>query len=131
MTWAPCFARRAGRYEQAARHHGEALALAREVADRSLEAAALNSLGETLRAAGRAADALDHHHRARVLARDVGDAYEEVRADEGIGCALFDTGHLAEANATWFAALKRYAELGVPEAHRLALRLAPSESSSD
>jgi DNA-binding SARP family transcriptional activator/tetratricopeptide (TPR) repeat protein len=120
-----------GRYEQAARHHREALALAREVADRSLEAAGLNSLGETLRAAGRAADALDHHHRARVLARDVGDAYEEVRADEGIGCALFDTGHLAEANATWFAALKRYAELGVPEAHRLALRLAPSESSSD
>jgi tetratricopeptide (TPR) repeat protein len=118
-----------GRSEQAADHHQQALAMFREIGDRSGEAKALNGVGQTHRATGQLHEAQIQHTTALTLATLIGDRYELARAHNGLAHTHYATGDLDQARHHWHEALALYAHLGVPDAddvraHLTALHLA-------
>jgi tetratricopeptide (TPR) repeat protein/transcriptional regulator with XRE-family HTH domain len=115
---------RLGRAPAAARYHRRALAILGEIGDRRAEPAARNSLAEALRARGQVEPASREHRAALDLAEIFDNAYEQARAIEG----LAEVGHLqgspGDARARWQDALRRYVQLGTPEAARVRDRMA-------
>ena len=103
----------------------QALALFREIGDRTGEAEALNGVGEILLSAGRPDEARVEHAAALTLASQIGDAYEQARAHAGLGAALSACGDVTVGQASPGArarGLRRNRRPGVrrPSAARLA-----------
>jgi tetratricopeptide (TPR) repeat protein len=116
--------RRAGRYQQAADHHRQALGLFREINNRGGETQVLNSLGEALLAAGQPDHARIQHDMALTLADQAGDRYEQARAHDGLAHTHHATGDIEQAHQHWQQALAIYFELGTPEADEVHAHLA-------
>lgn len=127
---------RQGRYHQAADQLRRAVALTRKEGDQSGEADALNGVGEVSLAMGRPAPARDQHSRALSIATQIGDRYEQARAHNGLGYASQADGAPEAARRHWKEALAIYADMGVPEAGEVRVRLAafgspePGDSST-
>jgi tetratricopeptide (TPR) repeat protein len=115
---------RQGHRQQAADQLRRAVALSRKEGDESGEADALNGLGEVSLAMGRPAPARAQHSRALRLATAIGDRYEQARAHNGLGCASQADGAPEAARRHWQEALASYADMGVPEADEVRVRLA-------
>ncbi len=104
--------------------HRQALGIAVETGDRGLQATAHVGLGETLAAAGNHEDAENAFRTALTIAREIGMPYEQACALRGIGDVCQATGRDADALPWWSEALALYTQLRVPEAVRLAARVA-------
>jgi tetratricopeptide (TPR) repeat protein len=96
-----------GRYAPAADRHREALALYRQVGDRSGEAWALTGLGSVAACLGRLPQATEH--------------YQQALTHAGLGHAHDSLGHPADARHHLQQALTLYTELGMPDAVRTDL----------
>jgi tetratricopeptide (TPR) repeat protein len=79
--------RRQGRLAESADCLGQALAISREIGERSVEAEILNALGETLLALGRPREALASHQAALAVASQIGHLPELARAEAGVAAA--------------------------------------------
>jgi tetratricopeptide (TPR) repeat protein len=121
---------RQGRYEQATSHLEQALALCRDNNDMSVQAIALNGLGELLLETGRTADALARHAVALDAASQVGEKYEQARAHAGLARAYQTSGDTGKARNHGHEALTRYTELGAPEADQVRAQLAADNAAS-
>jgi DNA-binding SARP family transcriptional activator/tetratricopeptide (TPR) repeat protein len=115
--------RATSRLDEAMTYHLEALDLTIEVGDRPDECMTRNEYGYTLLARGDAARALEQHRAALALASTLGMKYEHARALDGIAACLRTTDPAA-AREHWQQALSRYGDMGVPERHEVAGRLA-------
>lgn len=104
--------------------HEQAIALFREIGDRSGEANALNGLGEAAHTTGRPADALVHHSAANAIATDLGLRDQQARAHAGLGRAHRAQGRAARARWHHRRALALYTDLGMPEADEIRAYLA-------
>ena len=76
---------RQGRYDDAARHLRQALALCRQTGDRPTEAYALSYLGDVCLRQGRPDQAARHQQQALELFREAGDPAGEAQALNGLG----------------------------------------------
>jgi len=114
---------RLGRPERAAEHHRQSLLAFREAGDRDGEAWALNGLGEAAYGAGSPADALSHHDAAHTVATEVGSRDQQARAHVGRAHAYDALDQRDRARQHYAQALDFYAELGLPEAEQIRLRL--------
>jgi tetratricopeptide (TPR) repeat protein len=113
--------------EQAIDCFKQALALFRELGDRTGEAEALNGVGEIMLGAGRPQEARAGHAAALTLASQTGDAYERARAHAGLGAALSACGDVTIGKRHLRRALDVYAEIGAPESEGIRARLAALE----
>jgi len=104
------------RYQQAAEHHQQALALFREIGHRAGEAMALNAVGETHHVTGDPEHARANHDVALTLASRISDRYEQARAHNGLAHTHHASGDPDPARHHWRQALALYTDLGVPEA---------------
>ena len=111
-----------GRHADALDYHEQTAALLTRVVGHENAAKLYNDRGQSQAAAGQSAAALASHEYALLLARDHGRPFEEARALAAIGELLHDRDpdgarrYLADA-------LRRYDELGVPEADELRARI--------
>jgi DNA-binding SARP family transcriptional activator len=80
-------ASRAEERERSRRLHEEALAIARDLGDRDIQAQGLNGLGQICHAEGEYVESLDYHHQALTLAIEAGARDIETQALLGIGNA--------------------------------------------
>jgi tetratricopeptide (TPR) repeat protein len=110
------------RYQQAAEHHQQALALCREIGDRVGEADALTRLGLVYQQQGSDQQATEHHQQALALFRELGHRDGEANVLDDIGVAYWHQGRYAQAAEHLEHALALFRELGhrVGEAHALA-----------
>jgi tetratricopeptide (TPR) repeat protein/transcriptional regulator with XRE-family HTH domain len=115
--------RRMGSYVDALDHLQRSLVIAREIGNRTMEAETLNALAETRRAMGQPRPALVHHRAALAVARRTGHRRQAARALDGLGHALHDLGQPARARNHWQQALAIYADLDVPEAAQVRVKL--------
>jgi tetratricopeptide (TPR) repeat protein len=120
---------RTGRYAEAAETFQELLGRARSGGYRSRELSALNGLGEALRGTGRAAEAHAHHTVALRLATDLDNLDQQARALDGLAHLRRGAGRPDLARESWGEALRRYAELGVPEADAVREHLAQVDAA--
>jgi len=79
--------RDAGRHDLALELANEAVALARDVSDRRVEADALNTLATVHRCQARLSQAVGHHERALHLAQEATNDYSAVAALTGLAVA--------------------------------------------
>jgi tetratricopeptide (TPR) repeat protein len=77
--------RRQREYEQAAERHRAALAIARELADRSMEALTLNNLALAVVHSGGVATAVQQFEEALVILRELGDEEHEGQVIANLG----------------------------------------------
>lgn len=104
-----------GRYQQAAEHYQQALAICREIGDRASEPQILNGLGETHYATGEFEQARSQHNAALALATELGDRYEQARAHRGLAHTHHTTGDLEPAHHHEHQARTLFTTLGVPD----------------
>jgi len=101
-----------GEYRQAIDLYGQALAIAREIGDRSGEGAALGNLGECRRSLGEYRQAIDLHGQALAIAREIGDRYGEGIVLGGLGNCRFQLGEYRQAIDLYGQALAIFREIG-------------------
>lgn len=118
-----------GDLELAAERHRASFTLFAEMGSEMGESIALNNLGVVAAAEGKAADAEAMHSAALAIAERAGDRYESARAHAGLGNALRD-GDPGGADRHRARAMRRFAELGVPEADQLAAQIAAAPCRS-
>jgi tetratricopeptide (TPR) repeat protein len=109
------------RYQQAAEHHQQALALCREIGDRAGEADALTRLGLVYQQQGSYQQATEHHQQALALFREIGHRDGEANVLDDIGVAYWHQGRYGHALEHLEQALALFREIGhrVGEAHAL------------
>jgi tetratricopeptide (TPR) repeat protein len=109
------------RYQQAAEHHQQALALCREIGDRAGEADALTRLGLVYQQQGSYQQATEHHQQALALFRAIGHQDGEANVLDDIGVAYWHRGRYGQAVEYLEQALALFREIGhrVGEAHAL------------
>jgi DNA-binding SARP family transcriptional activator/Tfp pilus assembly protein PilF len=73
------------RYDQAALHFRQSLALSREIGHRSVQARALAGLGNIEASQGRYDQAASNHRQALVLFREIGERFGEARVLDNLG----------------------------------------------
>jgi CHAT domain-containing protein/Tfp pilus assembly protein PilF len=104
-----------GSYPQARARAAQALAAARDVSDRALEAQALTLLGLVARRLGEPAVALDYLGRAQALAHELGDPALEAEGMRFAGAVHQDLGEDAQAARLYATALALSREAGDPD----------------
>jgi tetratricopeptide (TPR) repeat protein/DNA-binding SARP family transcriptional activator len=111
------------RYDEAVRHQREALAIMVDGGMLGGECLVLNRLGNTLFEARQLEEAHDLHRRVLHLAERINYRIEEARAHDGLATtsAAADP---ALAREHWRTALRLFEEMGVPERHAVARKLA-------
>ncbi len=109
------------RYQQAAEHHDQALALYREIGDHAGEADALTRLGLVYQQQGHDQQASEHHQQALALFREIGHRDGEANVLDDIGVAYWHQGRYGPAVEHLEQALALFRELDhrVGEAHAL------------
>jgi tetratricopeptide (TPR) repeat protein len=118
-----------GRYQGAADHFRQALALFREAGDRSGEAIALNGLGNASLLAGKPQDARIYYASPLGLASQADEKYQQARAHHGLARSHDAAGDRGEARHHWQHALILYENLATPEAEQVRLAIAGSRAS--
>ncbi|MGH3735614.1 MAG: tetratricopeptide repeat protein [Micromonosporaceae bacterium] len=113
-----------GRYDAAFPLLEQAVAIGHQLGEADVETGALIALGTVRRAIGRTADAMVSYQAALRLAERAGDRYETARALAGIATAHEQADDPVAAREHRERAYALFAELGLPEADRLAARLA-------
>jgi tetratricopeptide (TPR) repeat protein len=103
---------RQGRYQQAAGHLQQALALFRETGDRSGEARVLANLGLVDQQQGRYQQAADHDRQALALFRQTGDRADEATALHNLGNIGLRQGRYQQAADYLQQALALFGEAG-------------------
>jgi len=103
---------RQGRYQQAADHLQQALALFREIGDQVGEARALGNLGLVYMRQGRYQQAADHYQQALNLLREIGDQVGEARALGNLGAVSWRQGCYEQAADHLQQALTLFREIG-------------------
>ncbi len=101
-----------GEYRQAIDLYGQALAIAREIGDRSGEGAALGNLGECRRSLGEYRQAIDLHGQALAVGRAIGNRYGEGTALIGLGDCHLGLGEYRQAIDLHGQALAIFREIG-------------------
>jgi DNA-binding SARP family transcriptional activator len=109
------------RHQQAADHHGQALALFREAGDRAGEARVLSNIGLVEEEMGRHEHAASHQLEAAAIYRDVGDRFGEARTLGNLGFARQGQGRYQEAAGCHQRALDLTRELGDRQGEAIAL----------
>jgi len=107
---------------RALEHFCEALALARALKDRRLEAAAETFLGGMRDVLGDAGEALKHYDRALTLSRETGNAPTEANSLNNIGTIYFNVADWQKALDYWSQALTLYRSLGYRQNESVTLR---------
>jgi tetratricopeptide (TPR) repeat protein len=102
----------------------EALALSRELANQFAEACALGSLGRLDRIDGRLQAAEQRFHAALRIWQALGMPLWQARTLDRLGAVQAASGHPEAAQAAWRQALVLFDQVGAPEAHAVAQRLA-------
>ena len=115
--------RDAGRAEQAAVLHREALLAMTDVGDRIAQCASRNLLARAILDQGDASSALDLHRRVLQDATRLGARYEQARALDGIARCLRDSDPVA-ARSHWTRALALLRQVESPEQDEVARQLA-------
>jgi hypothetical protein len=110
--------------------HRAALRAMTTAGQRQWDSVVVNDLAITVRCAGDPATALDLHDRALRTATQQQMRYEKARAHDGIAaCTLAEDPDRAREH--WMQALTLFAEMGVPERHAVAERLAALDRGGD
>ncbi len=109
------------RFQQAADHHQQALALFRAAGDRTGEAHALRTTGLAEVALNRYEQAARHQQQALAISRDLGDRLGEARALGNLGLALLLQGRYHEAADCHQQTLGLFRKLGDREGEAWAL----------
>jgi tetratricopeptide (TPR) repeat protein len=99
--------RRRGDYEQAAKQHRVALAIARDLGDTQAEALTLNNLALALAQGGAQAEAVQHLEQALVILHELGDKEHEWRVLANLGIVHRRQGHSEQAVNLLHEALDR------------------------
>ncbi|MGH4000214.1 MAG: tetratricopeptide repeat protein, partial [Pseudonocardiaceae bacterium] len=109
------------RYQQAAEHHHQSLALCRDIGDRAGEADALTRLGLVYQQQGSCQQANEHHQQALALFREISHRDGEANVLDDIGVAFWHQGRYEQAAEHLEQALALFREMGhrVGEAHAL------------
>jgi tetratricopeptide (TPR) repeat protein len=112
---------RMGRYQQAAGHLQEALALFRGIGDHSGAARVLTNLASAEWRQGQYRQAASHHQQALALFREIGDPIGEAHALNGLGLVDWQHGRYPQAAGHFQQALALFRDLGdrSNEAHAL------------
>jgi DNA-binding SARP family transcriptional activator/Tfp pilus assembly protein PilF len=103
---------RQGRYEQAADHYRQAVALYREAGDRNGEARALGNLGALAWRQGRYDQAADYYRQGLALFRETGDRVSEGRSLTNLGLVDGRQGRWQQAADAYQRALALQRETG-------------------
>jgi len=101
-----------GRIEEALARGAQALTIAEQLDDRSLQCGALNRLGAALWRAGRLAEAKESYTRALRIARVIGDRRMQGALMGNLGIVHHDLGELDEAHDLYEQSLQCALELG-------------------
>jgi tetratricopeptide (TPR) repeat protein len=111
------------RYQQAAEHHQQALALCREIGDRAGEADALTRLGLVYQQQGSYQQATEHHQQALALFREIEHRDGEANVLDDIGVAYWHQGRYGQAVEHLEQALVLFREMShrIGEAHTLVV----------
>jgi DNA-binding SARP family transcriptional activator/tetratricopeptide (TPR) repeat protein len=120
---------RLGCYQAAAGHLQQALALFEKIGDKVGQPEILITLGEVNLAYGRDEQAVGNLESAQVISREIGDPVLEARAHSGLARIHQAGGDSLQARHHWQEALRRYAEIGAPEADQIRARLATDDGS--
>jgi tetratricopeptide (TPR) repeat protein len=112
-----------GRHGEAMTCQQKALSMMAEAGFPAGEALVLNDLGVTLTATGQLDEAGDLHRRGLVKAAGINNRLQQARAHDGIGTATATRDQVV-AREHWLAALTLYEEMGLPERHTVAAKLA-------
>jgi tetratricopeptide (TPR) repeat protein len=115
--------RRLCRYDEAVRSQRQALAIMVDGGVPGGECLVLNYLGTTLFEAGQLDEAHGLHRRALHLAERIDYRIEQARAYDGLATTSADS-HPALAREHWHRALQLFEDMGVPERHAVARKLA-------
>lgn len=113
-----------GRNARSVEVQQQALVMFRAFGDRRVEGSVLDGLARTFLAMGEHERALAHGRQALERRRECGDRLGETETLDCLGRIHRSTGHLAEAERAWRAALAIADELGAPIAADLRARLA-------
>ncbi|MGH7120504.1 MAG: tetratricopeptide repeat protein [Acetobacteraceae bacterium] len=111
-------------YDQALIHHEEAEAIAKQLGDLGMQALTNLGIADALRGSGSYSGALDRYGRALELALQTEDLLQEGKAFQGMAETRLRMRDLAAARIHFREALNTFRDAGVPEAERVALRLA-------
>jgi DNA-binding SARP family transcriptional activator len=112
--------------EGALRYAKEALRLFTAVAPSKAHIGTLHTVGTALQQLGELGEALESYRNGLLLAQRLGDRYQEALCHRAVGDVLEQLGPVEEAAPHWLAALQRYADLGLPDADELRVKLAAS-----
>jgi tetratricopeptide (TPR) repeat protein len=112
-----------GGYQEAEDHIQQGLIVSREAGDHRRETEALNTLGEFYFATGRPDRACKQHLAALSLAGQTCNQHEQARAYRGLGNAYHAQRDTARTRRHWQEAIAIYAELEMPEADHIRVRL--------
>ncbi|MCA1671293.1 MAG: tetratricopeptide repeat protein, partial [Actinobacteria bacterium] len=99
------------RYQQAADHIQQAVALSREIGDRVGEAHSLINFGFVYSRQGRYQQGAEHHQQALVLFREIGDQAGEAAALTNLGVVHWRQGHYGQAAKHYQQALTATREI--------------------
>jgi tetratricopeptide (TPR) repeat protein len=113
-----------GRATEARQHLAEAASLARQVADRHLEATVQHNLGYAHACEGRYFEAQRNYLQALLIRDNIGDIEGKASSLEKIGTLLYDMGNPADAARYWESALITFDEIAHPRATEIRSRLA-------
>ncbi|MGV2830492.1 tetratricopeptide repeat protein [Myxosarcina sp. GI1(2024)] len=106
--------RTVGQYARATIFHREALAVAKDTADRSCEIANLNHLSRTYANQKNYSEAINYSQRGLVIARQVGDKLGEANALVNLGYSqVLSARQLDSINSEVYSEAIHYLELGV------------------
>lgn len=110
-------------YSESLVHHEKAAQIAKEIGDICLHAAAVCGIADAHCGSGRYSAALEDYDRARRLAGEVESPYLKARALYGMAEALLRVRGQEAARIYWREALDIFAQLDLPQAAVVELRL--------
>jgi DNA-binding SARP family transcriptional activator/tetratricopeptide (TPR) repeat protein len=119
--------RQQGELDEALRHGRAGLLVAREIGDVDVEIDALTALGNIRHAMADQDGARDCYDNALWLIARSGQTYKAAAAREGLGIVAAAQGKRVEAVDHWRAALTLATEAHLPDAARIAQRIAEDE----
>jgi len=117
-------------YSEALVHHQKAAELAGRIGDQSQLAAAQCGMGDAYYGSGSYASAIEAYEEARRLAAEIEAPYLKAKALYGMAEAVLSTQGFGSAKIYWRKALDIFAQLGVPEAAIVELRLHGLDTSA-
>jgi tetratricopeptide (TPR) repeat protein len=117
------------RFDEALAHYEKAASLAETVGDHHASGRALCGIAEAQFGAGRLNAALESYERAAHLSGEIESLYLKATALNGIAEIVLQTRGIEAARIYWREAHDIFAQLGVPEAAIVEIRLQALDTS--